>query len=374
MQSRVVVPPPIGKEENDFMVYMLQSHNGVHTYIGKTNEPGRRIDQHNGILSGGANRTRLHRPWEIAALVNRIPTANIALSLEHAVQHRKGRLVKSHIPLKASTRSILLDGTKYMPGPVSAHARASVVQYKNNNGKRPSSELTRPTAPPAKRRQSKSKPLVDPKAIAPRFWSPPVGAGPIGRRLSDILQELVRPKFAVRQYSLHLFPLAVQWAAKLRLDFKRIVPKHVVVHEHTHVEYKKRRGRSTTGKTSSKPKPKSKSKPNSTSKTTTRSRKQPNGRKRVHQREEEEEEEDDDESWDEAEEEEEDDDDDDDNEYSSFDDDDDEDDGSDTEHDEEEQDDDDDDDDEVVIIRPRRSFASSSSFSMPIDLTADDSE
>lgn len=56
-------------------VYILESkENPRHSYIGYTVNMERRIRQHNGDLkTGGAKRTRAHRPWHIAAMITADP-------------------------------------------------------------------------------------------------------------------------------------------------------------------------------------------------------------------------------------------------------------------------------------------------------------
>lgn len=52
-------------------VYVLRARRpdgGVIHYTGATNDPDRRLRQHNGELVGGARFTRSYRPWERVAL------------------------------------------------------------------------------------------------------------------------------------------------------------------------------------------------------------------------------------------------------------------------------------------------------------------
>jgi len=49
---------------------MLCSEINGYTYIGCTINFNRRIKQHNGIISGGAKRTRKHRPWKPIVIVH----------------------------------------------------------------------------------------------------------------------------------------------------------------------------------------------------------------------------------------------------------------------------------------------------------------
>ena len=68
--------------------YLLQSiSNPSKTYIGYTTNPKRRIQQHNGILQGGAYQTSKHRPWEIICVVGGFDSEVHGLRFEWAWQH-----------------------------------------------------------------------------------------------------------------------------------------------------------------------------------------------------------------------------------------------------------------------------------------------
>src|SRR3990167_8534071 len=59
-----------------------------HTYVGYTNDPGRRVRQHNGELKGGgAKRTSRKRPWELVLVLYGFPTDRQALRFEWALQN-----------------------------------------------------------------------------------------------------------------------------------------------------------------------------------------------------------------------------------------------------------------------------------------------
>ena len=76
-------------------VYVLQSQTvltkkGVgYTYVGATNNPRRRLRQHNGELLGGARSTHNGRPWTPRALFGPYVTKRQALKAEWALKHRK---------------------------------------------------------------------------------------------------------------------------------------------------------------------------------------------------------------------------------------------------------------------------------------------
>ena len=84
-----------------FMCYLLRSLNVKHpksTYIGFTVHPKRRIRQHNGIISGGAFRTRKKRPWDMATVVEGFPNKVSALQFEYAwTNPNRSRLLKGYV-------------------------------------------------------------------------------------------------------------------------------------------------------------------------------------------------------------------------------------------------------------------------------------
>ena len=51
-------------QEAVLCVYLLRNASG-RTYVGFTNEPQKRLRQHNGEIKGGARKTRMGRPWEM---------------------------------------------------------------------------------------------------------------------------------------------------------------------------------------------------------------------------------------------------------------------------------------------------------------------
>lgn len=76
--------------DNNWYCYILKSTNDEfknHTYNGSTNNPYRRLRQHNGEISGGAKATKNKGPWEMYFLMTGFKTHNNALSCEWRIKH-----------------------------------------------------------------------------------------------------------------------------------------------------------------------------------------------------------------------------------------------------------------------------------------------
>ena len=58
------------------------------TYVGVTNDPGRRLRQHNGQLQGGARYTSRFKPWAFHVIF-RFQERHDALSVEWRVKHMR---------------------------------------------------------------------------------------------------------------------------------------------------------------------------------------------------------------------------------------------------------------------------------------------
>jgi predicted GIY-YIG superfamily endonuclease len=67
--------------------YILKSSVSNRTYNGSTNNPIRRLRQHNGEITGGARRTKIDRPWFYCAIVKGMPDHINALQLEWCICH-----------------------------------------------------------------------------------------------------------------------------------------------------------------------------------------------------------------------------------------------------------------------------------------------
>lgn len=75
----------------EWFVYVLLSEGTGATYVGITVDVERRLAQHNGLLSGGARRTRMGRPWRVAARCGPFADRGTALRLEHELKGHRGR-------------------------------------------------------------------------------------------------------------------------------------------------------------------------------------------------------------------------------------------------------------------------------------------
>ena len=70
-----------------YFCYILRSLSDKHrddTYIGFTDNPIKRLRQHNGIIKGGAKKTSKKRPWVLILVVSNFPNKILALKFEWA--------------------------------------------------------------------------------------------------------------------------------------------------------------------------------------------------------------------------------------------------------------------------------------------------
>jgi predicted GIY-YIG superfamily endonuclease len=76
--------------EEKWYCYILRSTNEEfknYTYNGSTNDPWRRLRQHNGEICGGAKATKNKGPWEFYFLMTGFKTHRNALSCEWMIKH-----------------------------------------------------------------------------------------------------------------------------------------------------------------------------------------------------------------------------------------------------------------------------------------------
>lgn len=80
----------VNQKAEAYYVYLLQSlSNPKKTYIGYTIDPVRRLRQHNGEITGGAERTKYARPWKMICYVTGFPNSKTALQFEWLNNHAK---------------------------------------------------------------------------------------------------------------------------------------------------------------------------------------------------------------------------------------------------------------------------------------------
>jgi predicted GIY-YIG superfamily endonuclease len=76
-----------------WIVYLLVSRSidfYNHTYVGITKDLNRRLNQHNGVITGGAKSTRAKRPYEVAIYIGNISNRSIASQMEFQIKSQKG--------------------------------------------------------------------------------------------------------------------------------------------------------------------------------------------------------------------------------------------------------------------------------------------
>ena len=87
--------PPLKHEEPspqfpDWWVYVLVSDTSGGTYVGVTTDLERRLEQHNGVLPGGAKRTTRGRPWKLAKKHGPCLDRSEAQTVEYELKRRRG--------------------------------------------------------------------------------------------------------------------------------------------------------------------------------------------------------------------------------------------------------------------------------------------
>ena len=88
-------------EDESYIVYLLKNSNNNCTYIGMTNNPERRLRQHNGYIKGGAKYTHSRKNggiWSYYGFILGLDKIN-ALSIEKKI-HIHSRKFKGKNPLE----------------------------------------------------------------------------------------------------------------------------------------------------------------------------------------------------------------------------------------------------------------------------------
>tara|TARA_B100000674_G_C37786910_1_gene889891 strand:- start:157 stop:501 length:345 start_codon:yes stop_codon:yes gene_type:complete len=101
--------------DKEYYVYLLTNTHNNKTYLGITNNPGRRIRQHNGELSGGAKYTHSFKgegEWVYYLHIKNL-TKRESLSLERKVKNKRKK-AKGNTPLERRL-NVLIPTLKEFP-------------------------------------------------------------------------------------------------------------------------------------------------------------------------------------------------------------------------------------------------------------------
>jgi len=90
-----------------YFVYLLKSTVSNRTYVGYTVDTIRRLNQHNGLLCGGAKKTSKFRPWKIVMFVS-FEFERTAMQYEFCVHKTKKYKRSSGIANKMKVMKSLL--------------------------------------------------------------------------------------------------------------------------------------------------------------------------------------------------------------------------------------------------------------------------
>lgn len=91
-----------------YVCYVLISELNHTTYCGVTNNPQRRLRQHNGEITGGAKYTRKFRPWSYAFLIEGFRNRSEAMSFEWQMKNMKNVIGSPLESRKINRRFLLL--------------------------------------------------------------------------------------------------------------------------------------------------------------------------------------------------------------------------------------------------------------------------
>lgn len=100
----IVVKADIGKLlTSNHKCYLIRSLINNRIYIGYTVDFNRRIRQHNGEITGGAKKTKNHRPWTPVCIIEGFLDQSTALRFEYRLQHNGKRVYYIDHVLKTMT-------------------------------------------------------------------------------------------------------------------------------------------------------------------------------------------------------------------------------------------------------------------------------
>ena len=99
---------PLSEFRGCYLLQSMKAKTEGHTYIGYTNDPRRRIRQHNGEISGGARKTKGKRPWEMVLVVYGFPSEVVALQFEwHWTYPQQSSHLRNHTPTASSLKGLM---------------------------------------------------------------------------------------------------------------------------------------------------------------------------------------------------------------------------------------------------------------------------
>lgn len=77
-------------DKSAYICYMI-SHEYKSTYVGITNDFAHRLNQHNGIIKGGAKATHKYDDWKLVFYIYGFKTKSEVLSFEWHMHHPNGK-------------------------------------------------------------------------------------------------------------------------------------------------------------------------------------------------------------------------------------------------------------------------------------------
>lgn len=119
----------LGDRVPAYAVYLLTTPKGHPTYIGSTHALDRRLRQHNGLIKGGAQRTkRAQGTWRRAAFVHGFASRTEALRFEWAWQHpTRSTVWRALVQRRGFTLAKRLEQVRAVLAAVPAYAHLHLV-------------------------------------------------------------------------------------------------------------------------------------------------------------------------------------------------------------------------------------------------------
>lgn len=79
----------MSQDSSSYICYMI-THEYKNTYVGITNDFVHRLNQHNGVIKGGAKATHKYNDWKCAFFITGFSSKNEVLSFEWHMHHPLG--------------------------------------------------------------------------------------------------------------------------------------------------------------------------------------------------------------------------------------------------------------------------------------------